>query len=61
MKKVWIEPGCTSCGLCEFVAPDIFEINNVSSIKKDAPVATQTENIKLAAFGCPVSVIKFEE
>ncbi|MDZ7738465.1 MAG: 4Fe-4S binding protein [Bacteroidales bacterium] len=23
IKKVWIEEGCTSCGLCEDICPDI--------------------------------------
>ena len=61
MKKVTIEPGCISCGLCEFVAPAVFEITDVSHVKKDAPVAQYAAEIKQAAAGCPVQVITYQE
>lgn len=61
MKKVWIEPGCITCGLCEFVAPEIFEVTDVSHIKTDASFSDHSDAIKIAAQGCPVNVIKFEE
>lgn len=60
MKKVWIDPGCTSCGLCEFIAPEVFEIKDISNLR-DADYSKFKEKIKEAAALCPVSVIKFEE
>ncbi len=61
MKKVSIEPGCTTCGVCEFVAPDVFEVTDISHIKKDASIEQHKDAIKEAASLCPVSVIKIEE
>lgn len=61
MKKVWIEPGCITCGACEFVAPEIFEVTDTCHIKENAPFAEQNEEIKIAAQACPVSVIKYSE
>lgn len=60
MKKVWIEPGCITCGACEFIAPEIFEVTDVSHIKEGANLNKTTE-IKQAAWSCPVQVIKFQE
>lgn len=62
MKKVTIEPGCTTCGLCEFLAPEVFEVTDVARIKR--PVRHSLgdgEKIKEAAASCPVNVIKYEE
>lgn len=61
MKKVWIDPGCITCGVCEFIAPEIFEVTDISHIKKCAPIQEQSEEIKAAAQACPVNVIKYDE
>jgi ferredoxin len=47
MKKVIIQPGCITCGLCEFLAPNVFEVTDVSRV----------QSIK----ECPVQVIEFEK
>jgi ferredoxin len=57
--KVWVEDGCTSCGLCEGTAPDIFEIDDVSEVIEGADFSSHEEEIKQAAEECPVEVIKF--
>lgn len=59
--KVWVEDGCTSCGLCEGTAPEVFEIDDVSEVIEGAPVGDYEDEIKEAAEDCPVEVIKFEE
>ena len=61
IKKVWVEDGCISCGLCEEVAEDIFEVKETSEVKAGADFSTNESEIKEAAEGCPVEVIKFEE
>ena len=61
IKKVWVEDGCISCGLCEEVAEDIFEVDEVSEVKKGADFNGHEDEINEAAEGCPVEVIKFEE
>lgn len=61
MKKVWIDPGCITCGLCEFIAPTIFEVTDICHVKPDANVAVEKIAIQEAASLCPVNVIKFHE
>lgn len=61
MKKVWIEPGCITCGLCEFLAPRVFEVTDVSRVRERAPIDQDSAVVESAAAQCPVSVIKFEE
>lgn len=61
MKKVWIEPGCITCGACEFIAPEVFEVTDRSYIKKDADIQNNRPCIQAAAQGCPVNVIKYDE
>ena len=60
MKKVSIKPGCITCGTCEFIAPEIFEVTDICRVKKDAPVADYSEQIECAIAQCPVSVIQKE-
>lgn len=60
MKKVSIEPGCTTCGLCEFIAPEVFEVTDISHVKPDADLVKNKEGIKQAAQACPVNVIVYE-
>ena len=61
MKNVKIEPGCISCGSCEFLAPEIFQVVVTSQVKTGADMQTHEERIRLAAAKCPVQVIKIEE
>ena len=58
--KVWIEEGCTSCGLCEEICPEVFEMPDEAQVKEGANFAANEECIKEAAEECPV-VIKYEE
>lgn len=58
-KKVIIEPGCITCGMCEFIAPDIFEVTDVARVKDDPKY--DEELVQKAIKECPVSVIKKEK
>lgn len=61
IKKVWIEEGCTLCGLCTDICPDVFELGDeTSTVKKGADLNANEEKIKEAADSCPVEVIKYE-
>ena len=60
ISKVWIEEGCTSCGLCEDVCPEVFELEDIAVVKKGVDYSKYEENIKEAAEECPVEVIKYE-
>ena len=61
MKKVTVEPGCITCGLCEFIAPEVFEVTDISHVKKDADFQSNKRVIKEAAQACPVNVITYIE
>jgi ferredoxin len=60
--KVWIEEGCTVCGLCEDECPEVFELGEDSAtIKEDVNFSENEHNIMNAVESCPVQVIQFEE
>ena len=61
MKKVWITPGCISCGSCQFICPAVFEVKTTSQVLPEADLNEHAQDIKKAAIACPVQVIKFEE
>lgn len=61
MKKITIEPGCITCGACEFISEEVFEVTDVCRVKKDADLKKNHENIKQAMQACPVQVITIEE
>ena len=58
--KVWIEEGCTSCGLCEGISPEVFEMPDEAEVKDGADFSAHEDEIKDAAESCPVEVIKYE-
>ena len=57
MKKITIEPGCITCGLCAFVAPEVFEVTDVAHVKDLVSIADYAQEIEQAIAGCPVQVI----
>jgi ferredoxin len=61
MKKVTIEPGCISCGSCQFIAPEVFEVTDTSHVKEGVDLEKFQACIRLAAEKCPVQVIKVQE
>lgn len=61
MKKVWITPGCITCGTCEFIAPEIFEVLDVAYVKKNIDIEKYETEIKEAVKLCPVQVIKYND
>lgn len=61
MEKVTIEPGCISCGSCQYFAPEVFEVTDISRVKSDVDIKKYTEAIRLAAEKCPMNIIRFEE
>jgi ferredoxin len=61
IKKAWIEEGCISCGLCESICPDVFEMPDQAIVKEDADLEANEAGVREAADSCPVEVIKFQE
>jgi ferredoxin len=61
MKKVWVNPGCISCGSCEFICPQVFKVVVTSQVDATADFEKNKIGIEQAAEKCPVQVIKYEE
>lgn len=61
IKKITIQPGCISCGLCAFIAPEVFEITDSSHVKESINPNPYEQNIKDAAAQCPVRVISYTQ
>jgi ferredoxin len=61
IKKVWIIDGCTVCGLCESICPEVFRVDDTAEVIEGADFSSFENEIKEAANDCPVEVIKYEE
>ena len=62
--KVWIEPGCISCGLSSDTCSAVFDLSDDADstvVKPDVDFTQHEAEIKEAAENCPVEVIKYEE
>lgn len=61
VKSVKVEPGCISCGSCQFIVPEVFEVTDTSHVKDTVDIQQYKERIQKAAAKCPVQVIRIEE
>lgn len=61
IKKVRIEEGCSSCGLCEEICPEVFKLEDVAIVIEGVNLSDYEDKIKEAAESCPVEVIKYSE
>jgi ferredoxin len=59
ISKIWIEEGCTSCGLCEEICPEVFKVEDVATVIQGVNYANYADKIKEAAESCPVEVIRY--
>jgi ferredoxin len=60
IKKVWIEDGCTACGLCESICPEVFKLEDIATIIPGVNYNNYEAQIIEASESCPVEVIKYE-
>lgn len=60
IKKAYVSPGCISCGTCESICPEVFEVNATAHVRADADIKKYEELIREAADICPVQAIKVE-
>ena len=56
IKKVWVEEDCTSCGICESLCPEVFVIEDISTVIEGVNYADYEDQIKEAAESCPVEI-----
>jgi len=61
IKNVIIEEGCTACGMCEEICPEVFEMPDEAQVIEGADYSAHEDNIIEAAESCPVEIIKYEE
>lgn len=59
--KVKILEGCTACGACVAIDPEVFELNSESVVVHNENLEGHENNCINAAIACPVSVIQIEE
>ena len=59
IENVWIEDGCTACGLCEDICPEVFKLKDLATIIEGVNFSAYEEGIIEAAESCPVEVIKY--
>ena len=60
IKRVWIEEGCTACGLCEEICPEVFVVEDEAIVKEGVDFSPFEDAIEEAAESCHVEVIKYE-
>ena len=61
IKTVIIEEGCTACGMCEEICPEVFEMPDEAQVKEGVEFSTYEEGIIEAADSCPAEIIKYTE
>ncbi|MFP4061148.1 MAG: ferredoxin [Bacteroidota bacterium] len=60
ISKVWIEDGCTACGLCEEICPEVFALEDLAVVRENVDYNDYEQEIIESAESCPVEVIKYE-
>lgn len=58
--RVWIEEGCSACGICEDICPEVFKLEDLATVIKGVNYSEYEDGIKEAEVSCPMEVIKYE-
>lgn len=60
-KSIHIKPGCITCGACEFIAPDLFQVTDICHVRPEADSKQHAQALEEAIAACPVQVIQYED
>jgi ferredoxin len=63
ISKVWLDESsdeCISCGNCESICPEVFEIPDKMVVKAGVDYSKYEKTIQEAIDSCPTNVIKAE-
>lgn len=60
IKSIKISDQCVGCGMCQSTCPDVFQVDSVSEVKKDANFSENLDCIEEAEQACPVGAIEIE-
>jgi ferredoxin len=54
---------CTGLGICESIAPDVFEIDDDGSLQllEESPGEDRRDELKEAVAGCPTGALSLED
>lgn len=58
-KNLTIKPGCITCGACEFIAPEVFQVTDICHVLPNIDTALHESVIECAVQACPVNVIEY--
>ncbi|NJO70260.1 MAG: ferredoxin [Bacteroidetes bacterium] len=61
--KVWLdetENECISCGACESICPEVFEVPDKMIVKEGVNFDDYASGVLEAVDGCPTQVINYE-
>ena len=59
--KITVGEECTACGLCEDICPEVFTVDETSTVSADVDFDEYEDQIRQAVEECPVEVIAIEE
>lgn len=63
LTKVWLdesEDECISCGNCEAICPEVFEVPDKMIVKSGVDFSAYEDKIQESIDACPTAVIKAE-
>jgi ferredoxin len=61
INKVWIMEGCTACGLCGDLCPEVLCVKGKATVLEGVNFAEFENLIKGTAECCPAEVIKYSD
>ena len=61
MKALVDEAVCTGCGLCVDICPEVFDVNDIATVKVAVVPSDAEDDCRDATESCPVEAISIED